>query len=271
MNKLVLAVVVAAVVVIGGVLAYFLVLRSQGGSSQGGPGIAYFCAGFSPGPIQAIQLAERGVFQSSITYQGQTLCMGVKLTQQQAQYLKNLVSSSFVVGSSDAKVIVLEYLDPTCPYCSLFEAQYGQALRQYVQNGTVLYAVRYFPTHVLGFLQGGPQQDFVAGVETWLGLTCIYNKTGASQFYNALSSIYDMAAAYIVQYLQTGNSTLLNLYPLAQISYIQSQYPQCYVNASPQQLVALVQNADNAVSADANVLGIPNNMLGTPLFVIYRG
>ncbi len=270
MNKLAVVVAIIAVVAIGSVLAYYLVQRNQGAGGSGA-GIAYFCAGYSPAPLQAIRLAERGVFQSSITEQGQTLCVGARLSPQQIQYLKNLVSSSFVVGSSDAKVVVIEYLDPTCPFCALFEAQYGQAIKQYIQNDTILYAVRFFPTHVIGYLQGGPQEDFVAGVETWLGLTCIYNKTGASQFYDALSSIYELAAGYIAQYLQTGNSTLLDVYPLAQISYIKSQYPQCYISSSPQRLAALVQSAANAMSSEASALGIPNNMLGTPLFIIFRG
>ncbi len=268
MKVLAIAVVAAAVVVLGGVLAYFLVLRGGSGQPQSS-GIAYFCAGLSPAPLQAIRLVESGQLQSTITYQGQPMCIGAKLSPQQLQYLKNLTSTSLPVGSKDAKVVVIEYFDPTCPYCALFDAQYGALLNQYIQNGTVLYAVRYFPTHVIGYLQQGPPQAFAAGVEAWLALPCIYNKAGSTAFLDALHTIYGIAAMYIANYLQTGNATALNVYPLVQLSYINSQYPQCVVNASGSQLVDVVQSAENAVAAEAKAVGIPNNMLGTPLFVIY--
>ncbi|KUO88180.1 MAG: protein-disulfide isomerase [Thermoproteus sp. JCHS_4] len=268
MKVLLVAVVAVAVAVTGGVLAYFLIPR--GGGPQG-PGIAYFCAGFSPAPLQAIQLVESGRLQSSIAYQGQTLCVGTRLSQQQIQYLRNLTSASPAVGSSDAQVVVLEYLDPTCPYCALFDAQYGAVLDQYIRNGTVLYAVRYFPTHVLGYLQQGQPQQFDAGVRTWLGLMCIYNRNGSAAFSESLRAVYAIAASYIVNYLRTGNATALDVYPLREISYIGSAYPQCAVNASSSQLVETAQSAINAVSAEAKALGIPNDMLGTPLFVIYGG
>ena len=267
--KILLVVVVAvAVAVTGGVLAYFLIPR--GGGPQGS-GIAYFCVGSSPALLQAIQLVESGRLQSSIAYQGQTLCVGTKLSQQQIQYLKNLTSTSPAVGSSDAKVVVLEYLDPTCPYCALFDAQYGAVLDQYIRNGTVLYAVRYFPTHVLGYLQQGQPQLFDAGVRTWLGLICIYNRNGSAAFLDSLRAVYAIAASYIINYLQTGNATALDVYPLREISYINSTYPQCAVNISSSQLMETAQSALNAASAEAKALGIPNDMLGTPLFVIYRG
>ncbi|MEL9990363.1 MAG: thioredoxin domain-containing protein [Thermoproteus sp.] len=268
MRLLALIVVVVAVAVVGGVAAYFLLSGNK--STQGGSGIAYFCAGYSPAPIQALQLVKEGQLQGSITYQGQTLCIGVKLTQSQLQYLKNITATSYLVGSKNAKVIVLEYLDATCPYCALFDYQYGALLSQYIQNGTVLYAVRYFPTHTAGFLQENQPQLFAAGVETWLALTCVYNKTGSAEFYMALDSIYRIATSYILSYLQTGNASALNVYPYVQLEYMASQYPQCRVNATSAQLVAVAQGAQNDVAAVANALGIPSNMLGTPLFIIYR-
>ncbi|MEZ0248535.1 MAG: thioredoxin domain-containing protein [Thermoproteus sp.] len=271
MKLLALIVVVVAAAVVGGVTAYFLLSSNK--PAQGSPAVAYFCAGYSPytaAPIQAIQLAEKGQLQNSIAYQGQTFCIGAKLSSSQLQYLKNLTATSYLVGSQNAKVVVIEYLDTTCPYCALFDYQYGALLSQYIQNGTVLYAVRYFPTHTAGFLQENQPQLFAAGVETWLALTCIYNKTGGAAFYTALGSVYEIAARYIIYYLQTGNATVLNIYPYAQLQYVSSQYPQCRVNATAAQLVATAQGAQNDVSAAANALGIPSTMLGTPLFIIYR-
>jgi hypothetical protein len=263
MKMTVIITIIVAVSTIGGVLAYFMF--SQPGPAQSS-GFAYICVGYSPGPLLAVQLAESGQYQSSITYQGQTLCVGARLNAQQMQYLRNLTAASPQVGSSKAKVVVLEYLDPTCPYCALFDVDYGDIMSQYIANGTVLYAVRFLPTHLLGYEEQGSYPPFAAGIDTWLGLTCIYNRSGGEEFYRALNMIYRIA----ISYLETGNSTAMYIYPLAQFEYIKYQYPQCAINATTSQLLALIQNANSATAAEARRLGIPDYLLSTPLFIVYR-
>lgn len=50
------------------------------------------------------------------------------------------------IGDPDAPVVIVEYTDFQCPYCSRhFGQTYPQILEKYVENGTVLYVFKDFP------------------------------------------------------------------------------------------------------------------------------
>ncbi|MFB6490979.1 MAG: thioredoxin domain-containing protein [Thermoproteus sp. AZ2] len=273
MKGIALAAIIAAVAAVAiGLAYYFTAYRGASpGPSQPSVAYAYISAAASPAPLLAIQYLEHGQYMASMTYQGQEIAVGERLTPQQSSLLSQLVANSTLVfGSPNAKIVVLEYLDPTCPYCAIFSVEYFSYLHQYIENGTVLYVVRYMPTHVWGYIQQGSYypQSFIAGVDAWPSLECIYQKYGAEKALNATETIYDIAAYYIYLYTQTNNATYLVVYPLAEKAYLDNNYPQCAYNLTLSQAQALAQAAYNQATSEASALGVPNNMLGTPLFIV---
>ncbi|MGC8606859.1 MAG: thioredoxin domain-containing protein [Vulcanisaeta sp.] len=110
---------------------------------------------------------------------------------------------------------------------------------------------------------------FERGVENWLGLVCIYNKYGENATLNALNNMYSIAYNYIYEYEQKSNTTYLLVYPIAQYQYLASNYAECAVSESDQNLVNTVTGALNNINTIAMTLNIPSNLLGTPLFIVF--
>ncbi|MCG2865846.1 MAG: DsbA family protein, partial [Vulcanisaeta sp.] len=112
--------------------------------------ITYVLAGASPFVFEAINYAKAGNI-TVLTYQGQELGYGFRANSTQVSVINGIISSGLRVGNVSSPIVVIEYLDPECPYCALFQVEYGSALDSMVINGSVLYVIQYFPTHVLGY------------------------------------------------------------------------------------------------------------------------
>ncbi|PVU72083.1 hypothetical protein DDW08_03070 [Vulcanisaeta sp. SCGC AB-777_J10] len=115
-----------------------------------------------------------------------------------------------------------------------------------------------------------PTLAFEDGVGNWFGVVCVYNKYGGNATLNLLNSIYSIAYEYLVAYSQSNNVTYLLEYPVAQYEYLASKYPQCAFNYTDQYLVSTVMGAINNMTNVATELGIPGNLLGTPLFIVFN-
>jgi len=112
--------------------------------------ITYVLAGASPFVFEAINYAKAGNI-TVLTYQGQELGYGFRANSTQVSVINGIISSGLRVGNVSSPIVVIEYLDPECPYCALFQVEYGGALERLVTSGSVFYVVGYFPTHVLGY------------------------------------------------------------------------------------------------------------------------
>lgn len=112
--------------------------------------ITYVLAGASPFVFEAINYAKAGNI-TVLTYQGQELGYGFRANSTQVSVINGIISSGLRIGNPESKIVVIEYLDPECPFCALFQVEYGGALDSMVINGSVLYVIQYFPTHVLGY------------------------------------------------------------------------------------------------------------------------
>jgi hypothetical protein len=132
-------------------------LNSPLGTSLGTPlfivfnranNITYVTIGALPLVFYAIDYAEAGN-ATVITYQGQELGYGFRANSTQVSVINGIISSGLRVGNASSPIVVIEYLDPECPYCALFQVEYGKALDSMVINGSVLYVIQYFPTHAL--------------------------------------------------------------------------------------------------------------------------
>jgi len=105
-----------------------------------------------------------------------------------------------------------------------------------------------------------PSTIFMRGVESWLVLRCIYNTYGPSTALDALNNMF------LVAYEQLNNNT----YPVSQYYALVSTYPRCSINATQDEVSALIQASTQRVLSIAQSLGINPNNLGTPMFIIFN-
>ncbi|WP_238375111.1 thioredoxin domain-containing protein [Vulcanisaeta thermophila] len=116
--------------------------------------ITYVVVGASPAPFTALNYSRAGV-TTVLTYQGQELGYSFRANATQVGFINGLVSEGLGFGNPNANIVIIELMDPTCPYCAVFDVQYGSELDSLVNNGTIYYVLLYFPTHILGYYPGG--------------------------------------------------------------------------------------------------------------------
>ncbi|PIQ35884.1 MAG: disulfide bond formation protein DsbA [Candidatus Yonathbacteria bacterium CG10_big_fil_rev_8_21_14_0_10_43_136] len=54
-----------------------------------------------------------------------------------------------IIGNPNAKVIIVEYSDPECPYCKTFHVTMNRIMREYGKDGEVAWVYRQFPIESL--------------------------------------------------------------------------------------------------------------------------
>ncbi|GAB6945025.1 thioredoxin domain-containing protein [Vulcanisaeta sp. JCM 14467] len=112
--------------------------------------VTYVLAGASPYVFNAINYTLRGNI-TMLTYQGQELGYGFRANSTQVSFIHELITSGLGIGNPSANITVIEFLDPECPYCAVFQVMYGKSLEAMIGSGYVYYVIQYFPTHVLGY------------------------------------------------------------------------------------------------------------------------
>ncbi|WP_054857920.1 thioredoxin domain-containing protein [Vulcanisaeta sp. JCM 16159] len=112
--------------------------------------ITYVLAGASPLVFYAINYSKLGNV-TTFTYQGQELGYGFRANSTQVSFIRELASSGLGIGNPSANITVIEFLDPECPYCAIFQLEYGGYLDKLISSGSIYYVIQYFPTHVLGY------------------------------------------------------------------------------------------------------------------------
>lgn len=63
----------------------------------------------------------------------------------QAVTLDPVTSADHILGNPNAKVTIVEYSDPECPYCKIFHETMGQVMNEYGKSGQVAWVYRQFP------------------------------------------------------------------------------------------------------------------------------
>jgi len=77
---------------------------------------------------------------------GPSMAPGVQTgtTQQNGTDIAPVTSSDHIVGSPDAKVIIVEYSDTECPFCKAFHSTLGQIMDAY-KGQSIAWVYRQFP------------------------------------------------------------------------------------------------------------------------------
>jgi protein-disulfide isomerase len=61
------------------------------------------------------------------------------------QTVKGIQADDHIVGSKDAKVVVVEFSDPECPFCRMFHETMHQVMDEYKDSGKVAWVYRNLP------------------------------------------------------------------------------------------------------------------------------
>jgi len=62
-----------------------------------------------------------------------------------ADILRPIDVNDHILGSSDARVLVVEYSDTECPYCKVFHNTMNSIMQEYGKDGQVAWVYRHFP------------------------------------------------------------------------------------------------------------------------------
>lgn len=186
------------------------------------------------------------------------------------------------VGNSSAPVWLIEFLDPVCPYCTIFDVLNFSKIAPLIYSGKVYYVAIYFPTHALGYYQAYVQNSNVNGsqvfllafndsVALWMQWKCV-NDVNSSQTLSVINETYVNNFIFIVNYLESNNQAYIIYYPIYSYLLLNKTIPACRITLTPESALNITNSALNQVNQLVPLL-IPKNLqnsIGTPMFIIMR-
>lgn len=98
--------------------------------------------------------------------------------------LDTVTAKDHLVGNPNAKLIVVEYSDPECPFCKTFHPTMQRIMSEYGASGNVAWVYRHFP---LSFHTKAPKE--VEAIE------CAAKLGGNNKFWEYLNKIFEVTPA----------------------------------------------------------------------------
>jgi protein-disulfide isomerase len=59
--------------------------------------------------------------------------------------IRPITKTDYILGNPNAPIIMLEYSDPSCPFCKSFDATMEKVVAKYVESGKVAWTYRHYP------------------------------------------------------------------------------------------------------------------------------
>ena len=94
-----------------------------------------------------------------------------------------VTSSDHIMGSTNAKVVVVEYTDLECPFCKAFHITMKQIMNEYGSTGNVAWVIRNFPLEQLH-----PNAPKLASAAE-----CVADLGGNDAYFKFLDSVFEQA------------------------------------------------------------------------------
>lgn len=99
---------------------------------------------------------------------------------EQPKEIKKVTNEDHILGSANAKVLIVEYSDTECPYCKKFHSTLNQVLKEY-KEGEVAWVYRHFPIEQLH--SKAPKEAEATECANELG--------GNTKFWEFINMVYD--------------------------------------------------------------------------------
>lgn len=109
----------------------------------------------------------------------------VAISKNIADTIRPVGADDHILGSSDARIIVVEYSDTECPYCRNFHATMNTIMKEYGKDGQVAWVYRHFPIEQLH------SKSFKESVAT----ECAGKLGGSSKFWEFINKVYETTPA----------------------------------------------------------------------------
>jgi protein-disulfide isomerase len=99
-----------------------------------------------------------------------------------ADLIRPIDASDHILGSADARIVVVEYSDTECPFCKNFHATMNSIMQEYGKSGQVAWIYRHYPIAQLH------PKSFHEAVAT----ECAASLGGNSKFWEYINKVYEV-------------------------------------------------------------------------------
>jgi protein-disulfide isomerase len=107
------------------------------------------------------------------------------------QEIKAVTVNDHILGNPNAKIKIVEYSDPSCPFCKMFHNTMRQVMSTYGQSGNVAWIYRHFPLDKPGTRPDGTALHPNAGHEAQ-ALECAGALGGNEKFWAYTNRLYEV-------------------------------------------------------------------------------
>ena len=109
--------------------------------------------------------------------------------QQASQNLSDIIrpidANDHILGSSEARILIVEYSDTECPFCKNFHSTMLSIMQDYGKDGNVAWVYRHFPIDELH------SKSFKEAEAT----ECAANLGGNSKFWEYINKVYEVTSS----------------------------------------------------------------------------
>ncbi|MEK7117126.1 MAG: DsbA family protein [Patescibacteria group bacterium] len=118
-----------------------------------------------------------------ITKENPTVAQKQQLKSQNiSDLVRPIDANDHILGSSKARVLVVEYSDTECPFCKTFHNTMNSIMQEYGKNGDVAWIYRHYP--IVGLHSKAPKEAEA--------LECAANLGGNSKFWEYTNKLYEI-------------------------------------------------------------------------------
>lgn len=106
------------------------------------------------------------------------------------QQVKPVTAADHILGNPNAKIKIVEYSDPSCPYCKVFHKTMEKVMNNYGTAGNVAWVYRSYP--LLGIANANGQIPHPNADKESQALECAGSLGGNEKFWTFTNRLYDI-------------------------------------------------------------------------------